>query len=200
MKVPSLAEARQLLAEAEKLNPGPWVQHSIYVAESAANIAAHHPELDRDTAYILGYLHDIGRREGITGNRHIIDGYHFFMERDYPDMARICLTHSFPVLAVESAAGVWDCTAEELAVVRDYLAEIELDTYDYLIQLCDALALPSGFTIVEKRFVDVVLRHGFNEYTLARWRAYLAIKEQFEAVIGQSIYQLLPGIEENTFQ
>ena len=28
------------------------------------------------------------------------------------------------------------------------------DDYDRLVQLCDALALPSGFCLLEKRFVD----------------------------------------------
>lgn len=31
------------------------------------------------------------------------------------------------------------------------------DDYDRLVQLCDSLALPSGFCLLEKRFVDVAL-------------------------------------------
>ena len=65
--------------------------------------------------------------------------------------------------------------------------------------MCDALALPGGCCLIEKRLVDVALRHGFNEFTLAKWEAKLAIQREFEAVIGQSIYRLLPGVIENTF-
>jgi len=39
MNVPSIEEAKQLMSEAETLNPGPWVTHSIYTAEAARNIA-----------------------------------------------------------------------------------------------------------------------------------------------------------------
>ena len=198
MKIPTLSQAKIILVEAETLNPGPWVSHSMYVAQGASIIAGYHPHLDPETAAVLGILHDIGRRAGKTAMRHILDGYYFMQEQEYADAARICLTHSFPVMKRESAAGRWDCTAEELAFIDRFLAEIELDEYDYLIQLCDTLALPSGFTIIEKRQVDVVLRHGLNDYTLARWQAYFHLKDRFEAAIGRSIYKLLPGIVENT--
>ena len=52
---------------------------------------------------------------------------------------------------------------------------------------------------MEKRLVDVSLRHGFNRLTQAKWRAYLALLEQFSQAIGASIYTVLPGVVENTF-
>lgn len=33
--VPSLEEAKLILKEAEKLNPGPWVEHSLNVGKAA---------------------------------------------------------------------------------------------------------------------------------------------------------------------
>ena len=66
-----------MLHEAEALNPGPWVAHALHVAEAASAIAGAHPEMDGETAYILGYLHDIGRRAGVTGMRHVLDGYNY---------------------------------------------------------------------------------------------------------------------------
>jgi putative nucleotidyltransferase with HDIG domain len=199
MSFPTLAQAQQLLAEAETLNPGPWMQHSIYVARAAEQIAFHHPELDAERAFVLAYLHDIGRYSGPGNMRHVIDGYRFLMERGYDDPARIALTHSFPVKHPDACAGQWDCPPADYEFVRDYLAQIEYTKYDRLIQLCDALALPTGFCLLEKRFVDVTLRYGFNDFTLARWQSYLAIKQAFEAEIGRSIYTILPGIVENTF-
>ncbi len=200
MKIPTAAEAEAFLSEAEKRNPTPWVAHSRYVAIAAQNIAEHHPALDSETAYSLGLLHDIGRQEGWTAMRHIIDGYTFMMDNGYDDAARICMTHSFPVQVMESAAGKWDCTPEEYAFTANYLAQTEYTLYDKLFQLCDALALPEGCCLLEKRFVDVVLRHGFSEYTLDRWRATFAIKEQFEQELGCSIYDVLPNVVETTFK
>ena len=77
---------------------------------------------------------------------------------------------------------------------------MEYDDYDRLIQLCDALALPTGFCLMEKRMVDVVLRHGTNEYMLPKWKATFDIKTYFEQIIQQSVYMVLPGVVQNTFR
>ena len=199
MKIPTRQQARDLLAEAEALNPGPWGQHSIFVAQAAEAIAGPHPRLDPTIAYILGCVHDIGRRAGVTDLRHIIDGYTFLQAQGFDDAAQICLTHSFPVKDVKVASGSWDCSEEEFQFVVDYLAQVEYSDYDRLLQLCDALALPSGFCLIEKRLVDVALRRGIHEHNLRRWKGYFDLQKQFESVIGQSIYSLLPGVVENTF-
>lgn len=80
MNIPSIEEAKDLLSETAILNPGPWVDHSIHTAEAARNIASNHGELDSEIAYILGYLHDIGRRHGMSYMRHIVDGYNFLSQ------------------------------------------------------------------------------------------------------------------------
>ena len=199
MNIPTLEKTKELLAEAQQLNPGPWVQHSIHVAEAAHAIATPHPDLDPDVAFILGYLHDIGRRAGVTDMRHILDGYTFLHDLGYEDAAQICLTHSFVLRDINSVAGKWDCTPQELDFIQGYMDAVQMTDYDRLIQLCDALALATGFSLIEKRLMDVTLRRGFNEFTLARWREYLALQQQFEAKIGCSIYSRLPGVVENTF-
>lgn len=204
MKIPTKQQAETFLAEAERLNPGPWVPHSQYVAQAASVIAEHHPTLNPEQAYILGLLHDIGRREGVTKMRHALDGYTFLHEKGFDDAARIAITHSFPLLnngiyGLATSAGQWDCTDAEMAFIENYLRTTPINDYDRLIQLCDALALSTGCTLVEKRLLDVALRHGFNEYTRPRWRAYLTLKDQFSEQIGQSIYNILPNVITNTF-
>lgn len=199
LKVPTIEVATQLMGEAEKRNPGPWVKHSIFTAQAAKAIASAHPDLDPSTAYILGYLHDIGRREGVSGMRHVLDGYTFLMGLGFDDAAGICLTHSFPLKNIEAVSGEWDCSQEEYNLVNDLLSNIEYAAYDRLIQLCDAVSLPTGFCLIEKRMVDVGLRYGVNGYTVERWKAHLQVQREFEEAIGQSIYRLLPGIVENTF-
>ena len=164
-KIPTLDESTFLLAQAENRNPGAWVQHSIYTAKAAHLIAGQLPDLDPTTAYILGILHDIGRREGVTDMRHTLDGYTCLMASGFDDAARICLTHSFPIKYIHAGSGKWDCSDEELQFIEKFLAEVEYNEYDRLIQLCDALALPSGFCLIEKRLVDVALRRGVNPFT-----------------------------------
>jgi HD superfamily phosphohydrolase YqeK len=199
MRIPTLEEAEQYLAEGQRLNPGPWVQHSKNVALAAQLIAEHHPKLDPGAAYILGLLHDIGRREGKSHIRHLIDGYRFLFEQGFEDAARVSLTHSFPIADLCVYVGERDCSLNDLEFLENFIATVEFSDYDRLIQVCDAIALPSGFCLMEKRMVDVAMRLGINELTLAGWDARFRIKAEFEAAIGQSIYRILPGIVEGTF-
>jgi hypothetical protein len=202
MRVPSVSQAHAILAEAGARNPGPWTDHLLVAAESARAIAARHPALDAECAYVLALLHDIGRGAGgpgVADVRHILDGYHFMLEQGFDDSARICLTHSFPIKQADAFASRWDCPPAEKRFVQDYLDLVEYTPYDRLVQLCDALALPTGPCAIEKRLVDVALRHGFNDCTLAKWRAILGLEREFSEAAGVSIYTLLPGVIENTF-
>lgn len=198
--VPTREEAMIILKEAEKLNPGGWVKHSMFVAEGAKLIAEQTEDLDSEIAYILGILHDIGRRNGKYGMRHGIDGYNYSISKGYFLVARTCLSHiGFQYNNEIVIAGKWDGTVEELHFVKEYLSqEVETD-YDKLIKLCDYLSTPSGFVLIEKRLVEMALRGGINEYTIPRWNSTFEIKEYFENKIGKSIYKILPGIIENTF-
>ena len=153
MKIPALAEAERLLNEAEAKNPGGWADHARYVALAARNIAEVHPDLAPETAYILGLLHDIGRREGVTKMRHGLDGYLYLSDLGYDDAARICITHSFVIKDMALHEGRWDCSKEEFDTVERFLERIEFTGYDRLLQLCDALAIPSGICLMEKRIV-----------------------------------------------
>jgi uncharacterized glyoxalase superfamily protein PhnB len=202
VNIPSLETAQALLAEAERLNPGPWVAHSVNVARAARLIAQRHSGLDADRAYILGLLHDIGRREGKTGMRHVIDGYLYLQKLGFDGAARICLTHSFPYQNPHAVFGAWDCTAEEFMLLSNTLLSIAYDDYDLLLQLCDSLAQAEGFCLIEKRLVDVFMRyaeHGVNSTVHTKWRCLFEIQRHFEQIIGCSIYQLLPGVVATTF-
>ena len=198
MKLPETGLAEYYLCVAAQLNPGPWVAHSQHAAEAARCIAERHPRLEPEAGYVLGLLHDIGRRAGVSGMRHILDGYHFMLEEGYPDVARICLTHSYPMHRVISAAP-WDGSTAELEFVEQFITGVEYDDYDRLIQLCDCLTLPEGPVLMEKRLLDVALRYGVDEHTVPRWKSFLALREQFEQELGCSVYDLLPGVVKATF-
>jgi hypothetical protein len=198
MKIPTLEEAEQLLTEAEQRNPGPWVAHSRNVA-LAAKCIAEHSNLDVEAAYIMGLLHDIGRREGVMGMRHILDGYTFLKSLGYDNTARICLTHSFPLKDIRVFMGQWDVSEDEWTFIQEFQNGLEYDDYDKLLQLCDCLALPQGICLIEKRMIDVALRLGVTEHTVPKWKAYLGIKKYFDNKTGGSIYKILPGVVATTF-
>ena len=163
-----------------------------------AGIAGRCPHLDADTAYIYGLLHDIGRYAGVTSERHLLDGYRYCMERGWQKAAQICISHAFMVQEIATSIGVFDMPPEDKAFMAEFVKNAVYDDYDYLVQLCDALALPTGFCLLEKRFVDVAIRYGTHPATVERWKAVLRIKERFEAMIGCSIYDCLPGAVENS--
>ncbi len=192
MQAPSVQQATCLLLEAEQLNPGPWTHHNRIAGECAKRIAIQCSNLDGDSAFVLGLLHDIGRRFGVTGMRHILDGYQFMMERGYDSVARICLTHSFPYQDIHAyLGGKNDCNIQEYQFIKEYIETVQYDDYDRLIQLCDALSDPTGACFIEKRLIDVTLRHGFNDLTVPKWREFLKLKEYFDKKAGIDIYKLI---------
>ncbi|GHU22687.1 phosphohydrolase [Spirochaetia bacterium] len=182
-------KAEKLLLWAEKSNPGKWIQHSYHVAKSA-EIIANKCSLDNNFAYILGLLHDIGRYEGITNLRHVYAGYNLMNEKGYYDIAKICLTHSFPFQNIESYQGDIDCDKNEVNYLKNELEKTLYNDYDKLIQLCDALCLAEGVTIIECRIVDVVNRYGFNKYTLNKWNSIFENKKYFDKKCNMNIYEL----------
>ena len=199
MKIPTAGVAEKLLLEGERLNPGQWAAHSRYAATAAKNIAAACPGMDPEAAYAMGLLHDIGRREGPGHLIHVMDGYRYLQSLGYEDGARICLTHSFFTNSVKTYLGNQDCSPEDHEWLAGYISHCDYDDYDKLLQLCDALALPQGFCVVEKRMVDVTMRYGFKPYTLDKWKAIFDRKAYFDSKTGGNIYALLPGIEQSTF-
>ncbi len=188
-------QAERELALAARQNPGPWEAHSRNVGLAARRIAAVCPTLDEQQAYLCGLLHDIGRRNGVSAMRHTIDGYDYAMANGWPRIARVCLTHSFPTRDADADIARRDITEEQYQFIKQYLQQTEYDEYDKLIILCDALADADGFCLLEKRLVDTSRRYGLYPFTLDRWNSTFAYKEHFEALIGASVYTLLPGIE-----
>lgn len=197
---PDKKTAEDVLSWAAAQNPGPWEAHSRYVAQACEAIAARCPGLDAETAYVLGLLHDVGRYAGVSSERHLIDGYRYCIARGWEKAAQVCISHAFMLQDIKTSIGTFDVTAEDYDFMKDFVAHAKYDDYDRLVQLCDALALPSGFCLLEKRFVDVALRYGLHPATLDRWRRTLELKTYFEEKTGRSIYTLLPGAAENSLQ
>ena len=187
--IPDIATAEAELQLAGEMNPGPWTGHSRNVGVAARNIAERVPGMNPDKAYVVGLLHDIGRRVGIVDiETHVLEGYRYAMAQGWEEVARISMTHSYPLGAAEVSEGD----------IRTYLEGCAYDDYDRLIVLCDSLAADNGFCILERRFVDVARRYGIWPNTVERWNETFRIKEDFEARMGCSIYDVLPDIGRTT--
>lgn len=188
------------LEKAAKSNPGLWTEHSRYAAMACRNIAQRCDGLSADDAYIYGLLHDIGRYPGVTGERHLIDGYRYCMAKGWEKAAQICISHAFMIQDIRTSIGEFDVSDEDYRFMERFVANAVYDDYDYLVQLCDSLALPTGFCLLEKRFVDVTIRYGVHPYTIDRWKRILELKAYFEQKAGCNIYELLPGAAENSMR
>ncbi len=184
-RYPSAEEARGILAEAEACNPGPWGDHSRTAAHCAERIALL-SGLCPEKAYVLGLLHDIGRRFGKRHLGHVSDGYAYMMKLGYPDAARICLTHSFSGKGIEGYAGRFDTTEEETQLIRTKLREAVTDDYDLLIQLCDAISGAEGVMDIIERMSDVRRRYG--AYDPGKWDRNLELKAYFEGRMHRGLY------------
>ncbi len=105
--------AEGLLAEAKFMNDGAWIEHSYKVAHLAEKIACR-AGMNSEKAYILGLLHDIGRRNGSMRARHALEGFQFLNDMGFAEGARICLTHTFQYKDVEAIYDTWDCSQGQL--------------------------------------------------------------------------------------
>ncbi len=123
---------------AGRLNPGPWVKHSMNVGVAARNIAGKISGMDPTKAYIVGLMHDIGRRVGIVDiPTHVYEGYKYCMEKGWDEVARICMTHSYllmqeefqyePDREDEKAIKAWNRDNYKVNLVSSFREENDLD-------------------------------------------------------------------------
>lgn len=183
--LPTKDQAINLLDEAYERNPGPWKDHSFVVANCAYTIGKRCDDIDEEKAYIIGLLHDIGRREGVTYLAHVIDGYRYLMDFGYDEAARISITHSFADKDINTYIGHQDVSNKDLREIDTLINKYEYDDYDRLIQLCDSIALPSGPTKIEIRMNDVKERYGY--FPSSKWNKHIEIKHYFEKKTGLNI-------------
>lgn len=185
--VPTVKEAEALLAWAGEQNPGLWVSH-VKTAARAAGTIAKHCGMDENRCYALGLMHDVGRYEGKSALRHAIAGYDLMMSKGWGKAAAVCLTHSFPLPNINVYIGKNDCSKADSQRIIRLLGEIEYDEEIRLIQLCDAISLPHQVTVMEKRLIEVALRHSVEPAIVQKWQRFLELKDLFDKKCGQNIY------------
>ena len=153
--------------------------------------------LDTDKAFVFGLLHDIGRRFGRCGQRHIYSGYTYCMNKGWDELAKISLTHSYLLNDADIGGATYDGPEENWLFIKEYIRNTKYDDFDKLVQLGDSLASGEGICILERRMIDVAMRYGIMPNIEKKWKKMFELKSYFDEKCGQSIYNLLPEIKEN---
>ena len=86
--LPTREEALKLIRDGLLFNPGPWGKHCLTAAHCAEKIASACGDMDVEKAYILGLLHDIGRKFGVRHLGHVYDGYVYMKSLGYDEVAK----------------------------------------------------------------------------------------------------------------
>ncbi len=198
--IPQKSEVLKILEKAKQnpRNEG-WVIHSIIVGDAAGRLAAalnkSGQKLDVDKITTLGYLHDIGKMVGPYRD-HPLNGYNYLKEQGYDeDYCRICLTHSF--VNNDPYCMFSEFMNPEIdGFVIDYVQKCQFTIEDKIITLCDHMVYEEIFTL-EKRMINVIMRHGVCDKTVERIKATYALKEYFDKLLGYNMYDIFPEAKEN---
>ncbi len=170
--------------------------HTLGVASAAEKIAAFIPDLDSEKAYVFGLLHDYGKRisEKRENKFHGREGYEQMILMGYPEIAQICLTHTFPRKNFNREQ--FSFPEEWIAWAREHLAAAEYTDYDYLVAFCDKLFEACSIVSIEKRVDAIVERYKLsNHQRELLYRESIGLKEYFDSKTGRDVYQIL-GIKD----
>ena len=179
-----------------------WIAHSICVGNTAG-IIAKSLNLDEDYAKTLGYIHDIGKRLGWNSYEgvipHAINGYNYLKSLGYDDKyAGICIKHSFlnnDINCLANDRDYTDSTNEKYDFIKEYILK-EYTIYEKIINLCDLMCTTKLQTL-EKRLIDLLLRHGVYKNTHYHLIEACKLKENFDNLLGYNLYDLFPQIKDN---
>lgn len=179
-----------------------WITHSICVGNTAG-IIAKSLNLDEDYAKTLGYIHDIGKRFGWNSYEgvipHAINGYNYLKSLGYDDKyAGICIKHSFlnnDINCLANDRDYTDSTNEKYDFIKEYILK-EYTIYEKIINLCD-LMCTTKLQSLEKRLIDLLLRHGIYKNTHYHLIEAYKLKENFDNLLGYNLYDLFLELKEN---
>lgn len=180
-----------------------WIKHSICVGNTAGVIAKA-LKLDEDYGKTLGYIHDIGKRFGCNNHDgvlpHAVKGYDYLKLLGYDEeYAGICIKHSFlnnDINCLANDRDYTDINDLKYEFVNEYIKTNEYTIYDKIINLCD-LMCNTKLQSVDKRMIDLLLKHGVFKNTQYHIIETYKLKEYIDNMLGFNIYDLFPEIRKN---
>ena len=168
-------------------------KHSMLVS-GAAKIIAERCGMDGEKAKIYGEMHDIGKFNLNEHEiyKHPLIGYNIMMEHGYPDIALICLTHSFLTVDYERILSFCKNNEEEAKKIYEILKDVKYDDYIKLIQLCDKVSSFDRYVTITQKLQWYQEKQRISVGMLDRRFARLyTIKAKFDRMAGVDVYFLL---------
>ncbi len=196
----SIERAYNFLEDAPRKNKELWIKHSVNVAIVAERLAEQ-LKLNSKKAYVLGLVHDIGRRKKEhVGLRHIIEGYHFLEEQGYEEEARVCLTHTFyarNLVKPNLIKANTNLTRNEIEFISQYINKNGFNLYDKILQIADNMGSATGINTIERRRTESMLRYGITDVSEKNLRGIFKVQNEIEEKLGFSIYKIFPEVTDN---
>jgi hypothetical protein len=192
---PDLDTTRALLDELS----GPedrWRRHCLATARTSALIAAAlvraDPELPVEPTWIeaAGLVHDIGRSR-CHGIDHPLQGYRLLTGRGLAHLAKPCITHWLKGRSrsrLERDPHFTDGLLEEL------YGNLDLESFtlgDKIVALADSLVMGDRVVTIDERYRDASERYGNSGWMEENRRISHELREELEALLGESLYGLL---------
>lgn len=195
-------EALKLLEDARgSVSNDRFINHSICVGNTAG-VLAKALNLDEDFAKTLGYIHDIGKKFKYNESGvfpHAMYGYNYIKSLGYDEeYAGICIKHSFlnnDIDCISNDRDETDKNNPNYEFVKNYIKK-EYTVYEKIINLCDLMCTDKVLT-VDKRMIDLLLRHGVYAKTHYHIVETCKLKKYFDALLGFNLYDLFPSIKDN---
>lgn len=194
-------KALELLDQARGLAPDDfWIGHSICVGNTAG-IIAKALGMDEGVAKTLGFIHDIGKRNGWGRNNkysHPIAGYEYILNLGYDEeYANICLTHSYLNNDINCVAGGLPNTDRyRYEFVKNFVENHKYTEYEKLINLCDLMCTNKVLTM-EKRLISLEIKYGVFSNTVYHLTEAQKLKKYFDDKLGYNLYTLFPELINN---
>lgn len=174
------------------------LQHSTTVAQAARLLASFSPEIDENEAFQAGLFHDFGKfflsPEEIY--LHPLLGYELMLQKGWPRIAAVCLTHPFPSLENKEYLAHYcraDMTLQERfeSAFQSLPSDPGLQLLCSLIQLCDKLAALDQFVSLESKFQWYAGKHDEQPCIVRHRQDLLDLKKRFDSLLGKDVYAIL---------
>ncbi len=170
-----------------------YIFHTKGIAACCQKIAVLTTDLDSDRTYISGLLHDYGKCF-LKNQKYFFHGqigYEKLTELGYPQIARICLTHTFYAPDFDFSHFT-SYPYDGLVWAKKQMQGMIFDDYDKIVQLCDMFFEGTAVVSIEKRFAGIQKRYDLNWNVLENsYHNAIKLKEYFSRKCGTDVYELL---------